>query len=227
MTSTKRFTGRQITAMVAMLSAAIVLAPVSAVAATSVFTISDPAHPSYKAHVSSKGGLAVTAQDRTTGVRARVDNSGRSVVGDGSGALTVDGSVNVSGNVRAYSPAATWHFTNTYAGTYFDLTLPRTDAVNLTSLFASGDSTTQVIFLGIYAATVPTSSTSSCSGSEGTSALIWQGEAGGSAGAKDPISITFPTPLRSQPASGKKTCLYAYLNHTGNAILSASGYYGG
>jgi hypothetical protein len=207
--------------MVAMLSAAIVLAPVGAVAATNAFTISDPAHPAHKAHVSSKGGLAVTAQDGTTGVRAKVDKSGHTVVGDGSGALTVDGTVHTS------APSATWHFTNTNSGTYFDLTLPRNDAANLTSLFASGDSTTQFIYLGIYAATVPTSATTSCSSSPGSSELIWQGEAGGAAGAKIPIAITFPTPLKAQPASGKKICLYAYMNHSGNAIMSASGYYGG
>jgi hypothetical protein len=135
--------------------------------------------------------------------------------------------VSVSGNVRAYAPSTTWHFANTVSGTYFDLTLPRTDAANLTSLFASGDSGTQYIYVGIYAATVPTSATTSCESSASSNELIWQGEAGGAAGAIVPISITFPTPLTSRPTRGKKTCLYAYLNHGGPAILSASGYYGG
>ena len=234
MIRTQRFTGRQITTMVAMLSAAIVLAPVGAVAATSAFTISDPVHPSNKAHVTSKGGLTVTAQDGTTGVQAKVDRSGHTVVGDGSGALTVDGkvqvsggTVGVSGNVRAYAPATTWHFTNTSLATYYDLTPPRADAVNLTSLFVGGDRSTEFVFVTIYAGTVPKSATT-CSASITATEPIWQGEVvGGSAGATNPISITFPAPLTARPASGKKTCLYAYMNRSGSGILNASGYYGG
>ena len=225
MTGTQRFTGRQITTVVAMLCAAIVLAPVGAVAATNAFTISDPVHPSNKARVTSKGGLAVTAQDGTTGVRAKVDRSGRTVVGDGSGALTVDGKVGVSGNVRAYAPSATWHFTNTFAATYYDLTLPRADAVNLTSLFVGGDRTTQYVFVSVYGATVPKSATTCRSSATDSSGRErWSGAP---PGATNPITMAFPTPLTSRPASGMKTCLYAYMNNSGSGLLNASGYYGG
>jgi hypothetical protein len=178
-------------------------------------------HSSYKARVTSKGGLAVTNQDGATGVRAKVDRSGRAVVGDGSGALTVDGSV------RVYAPAATWHFANENGDFSFDLTAPRADAVNLTSLFVSGDSSTQSAFLAVEAATVPASTRTGCQAAATSSKLLWQGAVGGPAGAKTPISISFPTPLTSRPAAGKKTCLWAFLNHSGNATFDASGYYGG
>jgi hypothetical protein len=155
-----------------------------------------------------------------------VDKSGHTVVGDGRGALTVDGNVQVSGTVHSAAPSASWHYTTTYSATYYDLTVPRADATNLTSLFVSGDSSTQFIYVAIYAATVPTSATTHCKSSASSPEIIWQGEVGGSAGATIPISITFPTPLTSRPAGGKKTCLYAYVNHSGGAVLNASGYYG-
>ena len=222
MTEARRITGRQLVAVVAMISAAIVLAPVGAVAASSVFTsIADPVHPSYKARVTAKGGLAVTTQDGATGVRAKVDRSGHAVVGDGSGALTVDGSV------RGYAPAATWHFSTEFSSTYYDLTGPRSDAVNLTSLFVGGDHSTQFVFAAIYAATVPGTTKTGCQEAATSSKVLWQGETGGPAYAPVPVSASFPTPLTARPGPGKKTCLYAYVNHVGGAILDASGYFGG
>ena len=67
-----RFTGRQIVTMVVAISAAVVLAPVGALAATgSLVNITDPVHRDQK---------------------ARVSGDGRLLVGDGGEALTVDGS---------------------------------------------------------------------------------------------------------------------------------------
>jgi hypothetical protein len=55
----RRFTNRQIVTMVAAVCAAVVLAPVGALAATgSLVTITDPQHTSQKARVTSAGRLA-------------------------------------------------------------------------------------------------------------------------------------------------------------------------
>ena len=80
----RRLTGNHIVAIVVALSAAAVLAPAGAIAA----------------------GSLVTLVDATTGSRARVD-SGKVRVGDGSGALTVDGTVKTADvNTMVYrSPA--------------------------------------------------------------------------------------------------------------------------
>src|SRR4051812_13063116 len=178
MSEARRITGRQLVAVVAMISAAIVLAPVGAVAATNVFTtLTDPVHSSYKARVTAKGGLAVTNQDGATGVRAKVDRSGHTVVGDGSGALTVDGTV------RTAAPSARWHFAPQYSATYYDLTGPRTDAVNLSNIFLGGDHTTQYAYAAIYAATVPATTKTGCQAASTDSDMLWQGEVGGPAGA--------------------------------------------
>lgn len=73
MDKTRRFTGRQLTTMVVAACIAVVAAPVGAMAATgSLINIADPANAAQVAHV---------------------DASGHLYVGDGSGALTVDGTV--------------------------------------------------------------------------------------------------------------------------------------
>jgi hypothetical protein len=77
-----RFTNRQWVTIVVAVCAAVVLAPVGAVAATSAFTVADPVHPAQK---------------------ARVDRHGALKVGDGSGAVTVDGTVNTFPAARAFT----------------------------------------------------------------------------------------------------------------------------
>lgn len=83
-----RFSGRQVVAIVVAVSAAVVLTPTVVYAATgSSVTITDPTHASRKAHVTVAGKL---------------------MVGDGSGALTVDGTV----NARPVAPAHPWNPVN-------------------------------------------------------------------------------------------------------------------
>jgi len=89
--NSSRFTGRQITTMVIAACLTLILLPVGAYAATgTVTTIVDAVHKSQKARVTSTGRL-VTAPCDTNGCAA-VDGSSLRV-GDGRGALTVDGSV--------------------------------------------------------------------------------------------------------------------------------------
>jgi hypothetical protein len=60
--------------------------------ATSAVSITD-ASSGVKAHVTGKASLLTSERDPVSGVYAKTDASGRRLVGDGSGALTVDGSV--------------------------------------------------------------------------------------------------------------------------------------
>jgi hypothetical protein len=83
MDGARRITGRQVTAMVIAICLAVVLVPVGAMAATgSLVNITDPVAKTHK---------------------ARVDSAGRLKIGDGSGALTVDGAVLTYPSTRAFS----------------------------------------------------------------------------------------------------------------------------
>jgi hypothetical protein len=194
MDDAQRFTGRQITAMVIAICAAVVLVPVGAMAATgSLVNITDPVARSHK---------------------ARVDTAGRLKVGDGSGALTVDGTVRVA------SPVTTWYATKLLtSGSTFDVPFvgPTTARIDITSLTVSGSATgDQHVDLKI--AQVGSSATN-CNTPLST-AIVWQ------SGQRDiaPITVAFPTPLQLRPTAGHKVCLLADTN--GLAQFSASGYYG-
>lgn len=78
-----RFSGRHIVGMVVAVSAAVVLAPVGAMAATgSLVNITDPVHTANKARVDAKGALRV---------------------GDGGGSLTIDGTALPYPAAKAFS----------------------------------------------------------------------------------------------------------------------------
>lgn len=83
-----RFSRRQVVTVVVAVSAAVVLTPTVVYAAGgSSVTITDPTHPARKAHVTSSGKL---------------------LVGDRNGPLTVDGTV----NARPVAPAHPWNPVN-------------------------------------------------------------------------------------------------------------------
>ena len=97
--SQRRFSGRQITVMVASSCAALVLMPAGVIAATNgVVSIADPSHPTSRAHVTG-GALQVTPRDASTGSLARVDQGalrvGGTVKTTPSGTQTVSGAVNI------------------------------------------------------------------------------------------------------------------------------------
>lgn len=209
MQPSRRFTGRQITIMVAAACAAIVLAPAGAVAATSMFSIADPSHPTYKARVTASGRLVIAPCDSDS--CAAVD-SGKLRVGDGSGALTVDGTVVVG------SPSSAWYATaNLGTDPAAALAGPTTSPIDLTSLTVSGAATGDE-FVALEAYQVSTTATT-CINPASTE-IVWR------SGQHDvaPQSVSFPTPLRVKPQTGHKLCLVAYTN--GFAQFSASGYLG-
>jgi hypothetical protein len=226
-----RFQAPSLSMAVSLLALVIAMGGTAVAVAPTVVNLADATTPANKAHVDTTGHLLVgdgsgaltvngTVQsniaDATTPAnKAHVDTTGHLLVGDGSGALTVNGTV------QSVTPTATWHFTTTYSATYYDITPPSALGVNVGTLFLGGDSTTTYAFLGIYAATVP-STASDCRASSQSSELIWQGQAQAS---PDSVSVSFPVPLRVAPVAGKKVCLWAYLNHQGNAIVSMNGYY--
>jgi len=81
---------RHIVTIVVAVCTAAVLTPVAVGAATgSLVNITDPANAANKAKVSNKGQVYVTESDPYNGQFARVDTSGKQLVGDGSGALDV------------------------------------------------------------------------------------------------------------------------------------------
>jgi hypothetical protein len=99
--------GKQITTVVVAICAAVVAAPVAVGAATgSLINITDPYTAANKARVNAKGAVAVTARDGVTGVQAKIDAAGKTLVSDGGTSLTVDGTV----NARPAIPAAASRF---------------------------------------------------------------------------------------------------------------------
>jgi hypothetical protein len=128
-----RFSGRQIAAIVLSVCAAVVLTPtiVYAAATSSSVTIADPGHPARKAHVAR----------------------GKLFVGDGKGALTVDGAV----AARPVAPARPWNavnFVSVSSGTprseLFSSTVP--NKLNLTSftVATAGNSGTVTLSVQVY-----------------------------------------------------------------------------
>jgi hypothetical protein len=181
----RRFTNKQVAAIVVALCLGLGLAPAGAVAANQAFSIADPVHGSHKARVSPEGALKVY------------------------------------GSVQAVTPTATWSFTNSDPATYYNLTPPKDVPIDLSTLYIGGDDTLAHAYLGIYAATAPSSATTGCKDVGVSPRLIWQVHID-----PDPVSVTFAAPLRTVPPAGKKVCLYAYLYHEGNAIFDVNGYYG-
>ena len=89
----RRLSGAQIVTIVVAVCCAAVLAPVGVMAATGQFVnITDPVSAGYKARVNPAGGLPVSNVDPATRSVANVD-AGKLRVGDGSGAMSVDGTV--------------------------------------------------------------------------------------------------------------------------------------
>jgi hypothetical protein len=204
----RRFTGRQITTMVVAAMLAVVAAPVGAMAATGqLINIADPGNATQVAHVDAGGHLEV---------------------GDGSGALTVDGTI------RPQAPAAPWSAQavapNGSSGYYVPLLLgPTSTAVNVTSLSITIDGPGYGEW-ALYAYSAPASSTSvaSCNVLYGSyRAVLWEAV---SISAGVPAYLTFPTPLQYRPVTGTKACLMIETPYESDAsdagFVSAGGFYG-
>jgi hypothetical protein len=212
MERTRRFSNRQVTAMIASICAAVVLAPVGAMAATGNLTsIADPVHKSQKARVNASGNLYVTQRDATNGRAAKIDAGGHTIVGDGKGALTVDGRVSVTdgsgaltvdGAIRPLAPAAPFSASGSFTGN--DLIYgPTSSTINLTSLTVTA--TTNDTTFELYMSHVPKSATS-CADAQFDVALWMVPDMA----LHVPLTTSFPTPLQHRAAAGTKLCLFTF-----------------
>jgi len=187
-----RFTGRQITTMIVAVCVAIIAFPVGVYAATgSLVNITDPV---------------------TKANKARVDASGRLKVGDGSGVLTVDGTV----TSRPAPPTRAWHYAEEQAGPS-DVALPVTaSTINITSLTvtASFDNVPFRIAVLRMAGTA-----TNCTGTIQSVQDLYLAQ---HLVIGAPLTVSFPTPLQARPPSGQKLCLTVFGPSTS---VSLSGYY--
>jgi hypothetical protein len=150
---------------------------------------------------------------------AKVDSSGKLAVGDGSGPLTVDGTV----AARPAAPASPWRASEDIQ-TGPSIAGPSSVPINLTSLSLSTDATSnQDVYLeGQH---VPSSATG-CSGAT-FDVTLWHIRNMGVG--VTPVSFSFPTPLQWKPPANTKACLIAFAAVPTPYIttMNAVGFYGG
>jgi hypothetical protein len=166
-------------------------------------------------------GSSVNIVDPVTAAnKAKVDSAGKLEVGDGSGPLTVDGTV--SG--RPAAPASPWRASEDIQGTFIFIAGPSSSPIDLTSVSISTDAASggglNVFLDGAH---VPSTATS-CNGAtlDGT---IWHLRDLGDG--LTPFSFAFPTPLQWTPPSGTKACLAANASTSSTTTMNAVGFYGG
>jgi hypothetical protein len=190
------FTGRQLTTMVIVIAAVIGIP--GTVWAVDTFT-------------------NVAIEDPVTGVKASVDATHKVLVGDGSGSLTVDGSL----TARPYPPASPWRASEDLGGStaFKPIAGPSSSAINLTAIAATNKiGSAADLRLLAYAV----AGTATACGTTTYLGTIWH--------IYPPANTTFtqafPTPMQVRPPTGQKVCLYASDWSTDNLILNASGFYG-
>jgi hypothetical protein len=151
--------------------------------------------------------------------KARVDGGGRLYVGDGNGPLTVDGTV--SG--RPVAPATTWSKSAAFIN--FDnsvLVGPTASAIDVTAVSATIGAATNTTSVSFYIAAKKT--TAGCDTSP-PALILWEGYVNSSTS----IAAALPTPIRWQPPSGSKGCLFVVagpINSGGTLAVNASGFLG-
>jgi hypothetical protein len=162
----------------------------------------------------------VAIEDPVSGVKASVDAGHHLLVGDGSGPLTVDGTV--SG--RPAAPASPWRASQDIQGQFIFIAGPSSSPIDLTSLSISTDASSGAN-LNVYldGAHVPSTATS-CAGAtlDGT---IWHIRDAGDG--VTPVSFALPTPLQWKPPSNTKACLAAEAATASTTTINAVGFYGG
>ena len=167
-------------------------------------------------------GQIVNVSDPVNANTARVDATGRLEVGDGTGPLSVDGTV----LGRAAAPASPWraspNITAPAPGTL--LAGPSSAPINITSLSVSTDAPTgsgvEVRLTGMH---VPSSATT-C-GSPLFDDVLWALRDIGDG--VTPLTFSFPTPLQFKPPANTKACLFAFTTTQSITVVNAVGFYGG
>jgi hypothetical protein len=170
-------------------------------------------------------GQIVNISDRSgSAFFAKVSSDGKLAVGDGSGPLSVDGTV----ASRPAPPAFGW----ATRGIDFDaqdppvpIAGPSASPINLTSLSVSTDAPSgEGIRVHLEAAHVPKTATT-CSGATFDQTLWEILDAGDGT---TPLSFTFPTPLQWKSPADTKACLFADADTIGGpTAVNAVGFYGG
>ena len=151
---------------------------------------------------------------------AKVDSAGRLSVGDGSGPLSVDGTV----MARSAAPAYPWRASEDIQNQRVLIAGPSTAPINVTSLSVSTDASSgQGLSVALYLYYVPSTATSCTTTSFG--GTLWHIRDAGDT--VTPASFTFPTPLQAGPPVNMKACLYAMAWTTSTTTLNAVGFYGG
>jgi len=151
---------------------------------------------------------------------AKVSSDGKLAVGDGSGPLSVDGTV----ASRPAAPASPWRASEDIQNGVF-IAGPSASPINVTSLSVSTDAASgSGLDVYLRAFHVPSSATS-CSSATFDGTLWHILDAGDGV---TPVSFSFPTPLQWKPPANTKACLYAD-GFSGAAIttMNAVGFYGG
>ena len=148
---------------------------------------------------------------------AKVSSDGKLAVGDGSGPLTVDGTV--SG--RPAAPASPWHANVGINSPNFGLLAgPSATPINLTSLsLSTSDPGSVSVTVSAYSVASSATSCSTTTLEEQLWSVITLGDGVN--------SFTFPTPLQYKPPANKKACVYAIASTGSGAIANAVGFYGG
>lgn len=220
-----------VVAIVTAVCGAAVLAPVAAGAAG--FTpvgIQDPVYAERHARVSGTGQLWTTQVDPISKTYSRVDASGKQLVGDGTGALTIDGQVLATERAPATAWSEMTPLANSKAILHEEATTRR---IALTSF--------SVAAVGNAASTVTLEQFTRLSGTQ-TCANVLAGTQDGvdwrrsvdlggqrvlrvSAQASATSQLTFPTPLvlDDGPAGNGLTCFLASLATVQTVYVSITG----
>jgi hypothetical protein len=179
--------------------------------------------PLVSSAVATVGTVANISDHSGSAYFAKVDSNGKLAVGDGSGPLSVDGTV--AG--RPAAPATPWRASEDITAPFKAITGPTLSPINVTSLSVSTDMQTgSALHIFLVAGHVPSSATS-CTGATNDGTLWHIRDAGDGV---TPLSFTFPTPLQWKPPANTKACLLASAQRaTGivNATINAVGFYGG
>ena len=166
------------------------------------------------------GTVANISDHSSSAYFAKVDSAGKLAIGDGSGPLSVDGTV----ASRPAAPGSPWLASEDIQIQFKLLAGPSAVPINVTSLSVSTDQASgggEDAYL--YGFHVPSSATS-CS-TTNLDATLWHIRDLGDG--VTPLSFNFPTPLQWKPPANTKACLYAQVTTVSVTTMNAVGFYGG
>jgi hypothetical protein len=150
---------------------------------------------------------------------AKVDSTGKLAVGDGSGPLSVDGTV--AG--RPAAPVLPWRASKDIQSGGTWIAGPSSSPINVTSLSISTDGSGNSVYVYLNAYHVPSSATG-CSFTNFDDTIWFIRDIGDGV---TPVSFSFPTPLQWKPPANTKACLRAEASAAISTTMNAVGFYGG